>query len=140
MTFEQAIERLPKCSYAVCENSVFGDRTIEVWFLYFQNAEDIGDPMAEDGPAVKRESSVVDRRGRVIGGAGENWYMPSEVPDQIPERAQSAKWHAAKIEGYDDFPLGFHVNVILRVMEGASVVEAKHAEGWPEKWESFARG
>lgn len=140
MTFEQAVERLPKCSYAVCEGSFLGDRTVEVWFLYFQDSSEVGDPRAEDGPAVQCEGSVVDRRGRVAGGGVEDWYMPSQVPDQVPEKAQNAEWHEAKIEGYDGFPTGFHANVILHVMEGASVEKAKTARGWPEKWRSFARG
>lgn len=139
MTFEKAVERLPECSYAVCEGSAFGDRTIEIWFLYPQNAEEIRDPKAEDGPAVRCEGSMVNDRGEIIGGGVEDWFMPSEVPDRIPEEVQDAKWHEAKIEGDDEFPTGFHANVILHVLEGASRQEARQEGGWPEKWESFVQ-
>ena len=83
---------------------------------------------------------MVNERGQILGGGVEDWFMPSEVPGGIPEHVRSAEWHEAAIAGDDEFPTGFHANIILRVLEGASRGEAREEGGWPEKWESLVRG
>lgn len=139
MTFQEALDRLPKCSHAVTEGTSFGDPVVEVWFLYFQDADEVRDPKAESGPCLRLSSSpVVD--GRVVDGGVSDWWRPSEVPHDIPSRPINAEWHESAIEGDEEFPFGDFANVVLRVLEGEERSEARWAEGWPEKWESVVPG
>jgi hypothetical protein len=117
MTFSEALARLPECSHAVTKSSFMGEPEVEVWFLFQQDAEELGDPMAEDGP----------------------WWQPSDVPGEVPERAKAAGWHESAIEGEGEYPFGFFVNVVLKVLEGESLEEAKGGRDWPDKWQSFVR-
>jgi hypothetical protein len=120
MTFSEAIDRLPACSYAVFEKETGGgERDVVVWFLYRQDAEEIGDPMAEDGPHVDVRGTHYHERGWEMWGI-EDWMPAEEVPDGIRE----LEWKESPV-GYEGFPTFYHVDVILRVLDGVPLEEAR---------------
>lgn len=63
MTLDEAIQRLPKPSWAVIRDGL----NINIAFLYYQDSDEIDDPLAEDGPRYELEGRNVAVWGEEFG-------------------------------------------------------------------------
>jgi hypothetical protein len=132
MTFSEALDRLPSCSYAVNSEETPIGRVVEVWFLYYEDADEIDDPMAEGGPCVDVQGSYYDEEGRRTAGGPSDW-MPVE---DVPEEKKELDWRPVEVD-IGELPTSYHVDVLLHVLDGKPLQEARYAEKLPPQMPSW---
>lgn len=128
MTFEEAMDRLPKCSWAVNKDGSY----VEVWLLYYQDATEIRDPAAEDGPRL--EAKGVNVVGEEFG---DHLVAGSPFPENASEEIKGLEWRPAEV-GLEEFMSAPNPAVRVRVLKGEPLEEATEADEWPEEVEAIA--
>lgn len=109
MTFEDALARLPSCSYAATEKQYGAQQVLELWVLY----EEGDHPHLDDCPCACMIRTRYTEDGHPVEESRHEEHMVAEL---VPPSIQELDWTNTPFD-YEDIPTDANAQRALNVLK-----------------------